>query len=110
MDALDSKKFTKEEIAVNYEQLVEKWGELSIAQIAGVSVKFIDIKEAFFNGASITYFVLTIIFLLFAIVIGKILFPQLANMYTNNNEQMVDLATLQTQETVKKIKKQEDWF
>ena len=28
----------------------------------------------------------------------------LSKMYTNNNEQMVDLATLQTQESIKEIK------
>jgi len=108
-DLLDEANYTNTEIAEHYVQLVEKWGVWKITTVGGMSIEYVNIKMALFNGISITYVVFFIIFLILAFLIGKIVLPILGKQYENNNEQLVDLATLQTQESVKEIKKG-DWF
>lgn len=112
MQLLDKDKYSGEQIAQHYTILVERWGIWQITMVGGVSVEYVNIKNAMFNGVSITYLILFIVFFVLAFVIGKLMFPLLVKQYENNNEQMVDLATLQTQETIKEIKtkKPGGWF
>ena len=115
ISALDKKKLSGEQVAENYENLVAKWGEWIIIgdNSSSVSIRFIDIRKAFFSGLMITYIVLAIVCLAIAIIVGKILFPKLAQYYSDNNQSMVDLATLQTNAEIQKQKnkKEEDrWF
>lgn len=115
---LDKDIYTGEEIAEHYKYLVEKWGEWEIvgAGSAGLVIRYVDIRNALFSGLMITYTILTVIALLCAIGIGKILFPQLSKLYTNNNDEMVDVATLKSAQQIaemsgkKKNKSGEDWF
>lgn len=108
-DLLDEDKYTGAQITEHYTQLTEKWGVWKISSVGGVSIEYVNIKNAMFNGLSITYVVLFVISLALAFIIGKLVLPMLGEQYENNNEQLVDLATLQTQESVKEIKKG-DWF
>lgn len=110
---LDKDKYTGEQLQQNYEYLVNKWGEWTIVgKNAGLfSIQFIDIRQAFFSGLMFTFLTLGIVCLLIAIIAGKILFPKLAQYYTENNQSMVDIATLQTHaEVTKKNKDKEGWF
>jgi len=109
LNLLDKDKYSGEQIIINYEILQNKWGELNILSVGGTQIKYIDIRKAFFNGASITYFILFIFSILFSVMIGKILLPKLSKMYENSNQQMVDVATLKTQEIISN-KKEEEWF
>lgn len=98
-------------------QLVDKWGEWEIIgeDSAGLVVRYVNIGNALFSGLMRVYTVLTVISLCVAVVLGKIVFPSLAKLYKNNNEEMVDLATLksaqQIDNIVKKTKdKGKEWF
>jgi hypothetical protein len=114
IDLLDADTHTRVELQENYNMLKEKWGEWILFgdEGTGISVKYINVGNALFSGLMITFGTITIISFFLAIIIGKFLLPMLSKMYTNNNEQMVDLATLQTQESIKELKseKMEEWF
>lgn len=110
---LDKQVFTGEEIANNYTYLVEKWGEWVIIGQEGnsFSVRFIDIRKAFFSGLMITYIILAVICFSIAIIIGKVILNKLAQLYSENNQDMVNMATLQTNAVLQKKKnKKEEWF
>ena len=119
-DLLDKDKFTRVELEQNYLQLKDKWGEWTVFgdDGAGISVKYINVGKALFSGLMKTFTTLTFVFFLMAIVLGKIVFPMLINMYTDSNNQLVDLATLKTMEQVnemsgkkEKIKEtKKEWF
>ena len=113
---LDKDKHTGEQLEDNYQYLVEKWGEWTIVgKNAGMfSIQFIDIRQAFFSGLMITFLTLGIVCLIISVVVGKIVLPKLAQYFTDNNQSMVDIATLQTHAEVTKNNKKkevkEDWF
>ena len=116
IDLLDTDNYTGLEIEENYRYLVEKWGEWTImgGPTSTVTIRYIDIREALFSGLMVTYTVLTVVFLVLGITFGKVVFPQLSKMYTNNNDEMVDLATLksatQIDEMANKKKDKKEWF
>ena len=105
-DMLDKKTLTGEVLAENYAYLVEKWGEWTIvgANGAGFRVQFIDIRNAMFGGVMVTYMALTIVSFILSLILGKLLFPKLAQLYKDVNDDMVDLATLETNAQMKKKK------
>lgn len=115
INMLDKNSLTGEEIQTNYQYLIDKWGEWTIVGKHGgvFSIQFVDIQNAFFSGLMATFLTLGIVCLSISILIGKIVLPKLAQYYTDNNQSMVDIATLQTHaEVTKKNKKEskEDWF
>lgn len=117
LDSLDKKTYGSDEIKEHYMQLVDKWGEWEIIgeDSAGLVVRYVNIGNALFSGLMRIYTVLTVISLCVAVVLGKIVFPSLAKLYKNNNEEMVDLATLKSAQQidtiVKKAKdKGKEWF
>lgn len=114
---LDDDIYSGEQIAKNYEYLVNKWGEWEIvgAGSAGLVIRYVDVRTAMFSGLMITYTILCIISILCAVIFGKILFPQMAKLYKNNNDEMVDVATLKSAQQIeeftrKKNKDKEEWF
>ncbi len=110
---LDKEVYTGEELSSNYQYLVEKWGEwVIIGKNAGMfSVQFVDIRRAFFSGLMITYITLAVVCLMIAILVGKVLFPKLSQLYSDNNQDMVNMATLQTNAEIQKRRnKEEEWF
>lgn len=112
MSMLDDKKLSGEQIQQNYNILVERWGEWTIVGESGgiFSIHFVDIRQAFFSGLMITFLILSIICLVISIVLGKIVFPKLAQYFKDNSQDMANIATLQTAEIIKKNKKEREWF
>lgn len=114
INLLDKDVLTGEQVEQNYQMLVEKWGKWTIVgkENGIMNVEFIDIRKAFFSGLMITYLVLSIVFLALAIILGKVLFPKLAQYYSDNNQDMVNIATLQTNSEIlnQKKEKNKQWF
>ena len=109
---LDKDVYTGEEIAEHYKYLVEKWGEWEIvgADSAGLVVRYVDIRNALFSGLMVTYTILTVASLLFAVILGKIVFPQISKLYSNNNDEMVDVATLKSAQKIEEMTSKKEWF
>lgn len=115
---LDKDTHTGVELEENYAYLIEKYGEWQIIGRSSnvFTVSFINIKAALFSGLMKTFLVLSIVSFLVAIIVGKVLFPKLADYFTNSNQDMANIATLRTNEEVMKLKKQnknnkeEEWF
>ena len=117
LDALDKKKYGTEEITAHYQALIARWGEWEIIgeNSAGLVIRYVNIGNALFSGLMRIYTTLTLVSFSIAIVFGKIVFPALHKMYQNNNDEMVDLATLksagQIDELTHKAKLTEkEWF
>lgn len=116
LNLLDKDIYTGEQLQENYAKLVEKWGEWEIIgeNNAGLVIRYVNIGNALFSGLMVTYTILTIFSIVLAICIGKILLPQLAKMYVNINEEMVDVATLKTATKVDEVldtkKSEREWF
>lgn len=111
LDLLDKNVYSKEQLAVNYQKLVEKWGEWEIvgAGNAGLVIRYVNIGNALFSGLMITFSVFTVISFVLAILLGKIVFPLLSKHFANMNEEMVDMATLRSASQIDKLSKKE-WF
>ena len=111
---LDKDAYTGGQIAENYKMLVEKWGEWEIVgeNTAGLVIRYVDIRNALFSGLMVTYLILTLVSLLLSIVLGKVVFPQLVKLYSNNNDEMVNLATLKSAQKIDEITSQKgkEWF
>lgn len=115
---LDKDNYTRTEIAENYVRLVSRWGEWIIVGDNGTlfEISFVNIGNALFSGLMKTYVILTFVSFTSSIVIGKFIFPNLSEYFKAHNQDMVNLATLDTQDlikesiAVKKTKKQEEWF
>ena len=103
---LDKDTYNRVEIAENYNNLKEKWGEWNVIGGDGTinEVKFINIKKAMFGGLMIAHLTFAVLSLFLALFLGKLLFPKLSLLYSDNNQDMVNLATLDTQAEIKKIK------
>ena len=114
LDLLDDDKWSGQEIEQNYAALVEKWGEWEIIgkDGAGIVVRYVDVRNAMFSGLAITFGALALISLVIAIVFGKIVFPLLKKHYDNTNEELVDVATLQSAAQINEMhkNKKEGWF
>lgn len=93
--------------------LIEKYGEWNIIGVTGstVTMQFVNIKNALFSGLMITFLSLSIVCFMVAIILGKIIFPKLSILYNENNQDMVNIATLRTNAEITKQKdKKEEWF
>ena len=108
--------YSGEEIEKNYAYLVEKWGEWEIIGegSSGLIIRYVDVRSALFSGLMVTYSILTGVSILLAILIGKIVFPQLSKLYSDNNSEMVDVATLKSAAKIDELSKNKnstkEWF
>lgn len=115
LNLLDKDKYTGEEIAEHYAYLVEKWGEWEIvgANNAGLVIRYVDVRNAMFSGLMVTFTVLTIVSIAVNFILTKVVFPQLIKMYTKNNDELVDVATLKSAAKIDEIvknKETKEWF
>jgi len=83
---------------------------MTITDVGGLQIKYIDISKAFFNGASKTFLILAIVSFVASVLFGKIVLPLLTKTYISANEQMANLAAIQTSEIVKEKKNKGEWF
>lgn len=114
LNLLDDDKWSGEEIRQHYTELIDKWGEWEIVgkDGAGIVVRYVDVRNAMFSGLAITFGSLMFVSLLFAIVFGKIVFPLLKKHYENTNDELVDIATLQSAAQINEMtkSKKKEWF
>lgn len=115
LNLLDKDKYTGEEIAEHYAYLVEKWGEWEIvgANNTGLVIRYVDVRNAMFSGLMVTFTVLTIVSIAVNFILTKVVFPQLIKMYTKNNDELVDVATLKSAAKIDEIvknKETKEWF
>lgn len=102
IDLLNSKEYTGEELKAHYEYLVEKYGEWQIGTGgAGFQITFINIKTALFSGIMIMNVIFSVIFLASAFL-AKWILPKLSAQILNDNQDMVNLMVLKSQENNKK--------
>lgn len=109
LELLDRDNLTGIQLEENYRYLVDKWGEWEI-MAGGFSIRYVDVGNALFSGLMITFSTLTIVSLCAAFVFGKIMFPLLAKHFKNNNDEMVDLATLKSASQIDEMSKKKEWF
>lgn len=114
LQLLDKEVYSGEEIKANYDLLVEKWGEWEVVgeENSNFTIRYINIGNALFSGLMMTYLSFTIASFCAAIILGKIVFPLLVKMYKNNNDEMVDLATLKSASQIDAMTKKagKEWF
>ena len=78
LDLLDKDVYGNEQLALNYEYLVNKWGEWEIiGGGAGLNIRYVNIGKALFSGLMMVFTSLTAASLCIAIVFGKLVFPLL---------------------------------
>lgn len=111
---LDKDLWTRVELQKNYQILVEKWGEWEIvgAGGGGIAIKYVDITKALFSGIAIIFATLSFVSFVIAIVLGKIILPLLCKHYKNMNDELVDIATLQSAAKIDSMtkKNKKEWF
>lgn len=92
---LDGKKYTGEELEANYNALIDKYGEWTIGSGgAGFQIKFVNIARAAFSGLMIANFFFSVIFIVLAFLLGKLILPKTAQVIEQNNIDMVNLTIL----------------
>lgn len=111
LNLLNKDNYSGIELEQNYAYLTEKWGEWEIigAGSAGLVIRYVDVGNALFSGLMMTFSTLTVLSLCIAIVFGKMVFPMLAKHFRDNNDEMVDLATLKSATQIDQMSKKE-WF
>lgn len=101
-------------MAQNYNELVARWGEWEIigGGAHGLTIRYVNVGNALFSGLMVTFATLTIVSLCLAIILGKIVFPSLTKHFKNNNDEMVDMATLKSASQIDEMskKKGKEWF
>lgn len=95
VQALNSKKYTGEQLQENYNALIAKYGEWTIGNGgAGFQIRFVNIARACFSGLMIANFTLCGIFFALAFLLGKWVLPKTAQILEQNNTDMVNLTIL----------------
>lgn len=116
---LDKEIYNAAELQENYEYLVDKWGEWETgAMSGGVKITYVNVMKAMFSGLMKLFMIFSITSLLISVLFGKIVFPLMAKIFTEQNDTLIDLATINTMEQVNEMsgkkernkRKKEDWF
>lgn len=95
---LNSKKYTGEELRANYTYLTNKYGEWVIGSgSTGFTMTFIDVKAAIFGAFSVFSGIVALVLFIGAFVLGKWLLPLLAKKTTQDNQDMVNLTILDSE-------------
>ena len=95
---LESKNYTGKQLQENYTYLIDKYGEWVIGNgSAGFQITFVNIGHALFSGLMITNFILSMVFLVSAYVLGKWLLPKISAQILLDNQDMVNLVVLRNQ-------------
>jgi hypothetical protein len=99
IELLDDQKFTGEQLNINYQYLVGKYGEWKIGSVDSIfAITFVNLKNALFSGLMITNCVMFVLFFVSAIVLGKFVLPRYAEQIIEDNQDMVNLTILKQTE------------
>jgi hypothetical protein len=99
MELLDNKTHTGEELQANYSYLVSKYGEWVIGNGGkGFTITFVNVGNALFSGLMMVCMFFFIVFLVSAFVLGKWLLPKIADQINAENQDMVNLTVLRSQD------------
>lgn len=95
---LDNKNYTGEQLQNNYAYLVEKYGEWTIGNGGnGFTITFVNLGNALFSGVMLLSLIFSFVFFVCAFVLGKWLFPKIANQINEENQNMVNMTILKNQ-------------
>lgn len=95
VDKLDTKKYTGEQLAENYQYLIKKYGEWIIGNgSTGFQITFVNIGHAMFSGLMVANCIFFVIFLLSAYILGKWALPKISAQILLDNQDMVNLQVL----------------
>ena len=98
-DLLDNSRFTGDELQANYTYLVEKYGEWVIGNGGnGFTITFVNVGKALFSGLMITNVILSGVLFISAYVLGKWLLPKISAQILIDNQDMVNLQVLRSNE------------
>ena len=99
---LDDKKYTGDQLSENYAFLIDKYGEWLIGNGSnGFTIKFINIGKALFSGVAVISLFFSVLFLVGAFLVGKWLLPMLSQSITQQNQDNVNLTTLEMADKMK---------
>ena len=83
----------------NYTYLVEKYGEWVIGNGGnGFTITFVNVGKALFSGLMITNVILSGVLFISAYVLGKWLLPKISAQILIDNQDMVNLQVLRSNE------------
>ena len=92
---LDDKVYNGEQLEANYNYLLNKYGEWTIGSGGyGFTIRFINISKALFGGLMVANLVMSVCFLVLAILVGKWVLPKLAKQVEDENTDMVNITVL----------------
>ena len=98
-DLLDNSRFTGDELQANYTYLTEKYGEWVIGNGGnGFTITFVNVGKALFSGLMITNVILSGVLFISAYVLGKWLLPKISAQILIDNQDMVNLQVLRSNE------------
>ena len=103
INLLDNKAYTGEQLKINYLYLIEKYGEYNIGNGGmGFQVKFVNIGNAFFSKLFVFYFIISVIMICGAFILGRWALPRIARQIDERNQDLVNLTVLRSQEGIEK--------
>lgn len=103
MNLLDNKAYNGQQLGINYLYLIDKYGEFNIGNGGmGFQVKFVNIGNAFFSKLFVFYFIIFVIMLCGAFILGRWALPRIANQIDERNQDLVNLTVLRSQEGIEK--------
>ena len=98
MDLLDNSKWTGEQLEANYTYLISKYGEWVIGNGGnGFTISFINIGKALFSGLMVMNCMFSVFFFISAYILGKWVLPKLSQQILLDNQDMVNLTVLRSQ-------------
>ena len=99
---LDNEKYNGSELQNNYNYLITKYGEWVIGNGgAGFTIRFVDVKQVAFSGFVLFIFLMSVLLITSAFVLGKWVLPRLANQIEQENQNMVNRTILRQQDEKK---------
>ena len=95
-DKLDSNVYNDEQLAENYIELCDKYGEWVVGKgTSGFTLHFINFKGAIFSAVIVSMAICSEVFLLLGFLFGKWLMPYWSKKLEQSNQDMVNLTILE---------------
>lgn len=92
---LDDKVYNGEQLEANYNYLLNKYGEWTIGSGGyGFTIRFINISKALFGALMVSNLIMSVCFVVLAVLLGKWVLPKVAKQIEEENATMVNLTIL----------------